>query len=275
MPDRRLTVGCVDLNTEQPTRKIEQAGENPLEREMRPQLLVGVVEARFAKSFGPEQDVPVTQPVGQVGTRLPRELSQLVQFAGGGIVRCGSHLFEELLHGCDIWRHLRGQAQLREIVETQQLRLFESQREDPVDQIGVVQLATAGDRNIGAVQRLTKVSSGRVLQEGNQRRRVQCYAPGPRFCARPPVSFSLGSLSGERACACRQSGDLIGCGQLERERLRSIEYVIAKLCGPFGQLDLDRVEALFRHSLEPDTRKPCISDQHFDDSALARVEPSP
>ena len=174
-----------------------------MQREVGPQLLVGVGVALFAQPLGPERDVPQLQVFGLGSALLTSERTEVLQVAFRSVEAAVAQVVEQAEHRVDAVGHLRRQTQGCEVFVAEQVRLLLAQLQDAFDAGAVVVLAFAGARDVGAVDRFAQVTALRVLEERHDAGNVQRDAPRSGLGGGVLPARFAGGLCGELPRALR------------------------------------------------------------------------
>ena len=272
VPHRHLAVGGDDLDPEEPVGQGEQALQDPRQREVGPQLLVGVVEAALAQALGPVGQVPVHQLVGLGGAALAGEVAQLLELPLGRRPGGRAQLLHQVLGRLHAGGHLADQRELGGGGVPQDPGHLAAQLQDALDQGRVVELARAGAGHVGSVQLFAQLAPSAVLHEGQEAGHVQGDPPGAVLGRGPLLARLAGGLRGELPQARRKALDLALLAQGQGEGRGRVQDVVAEGRGQLRQLELDRVEALARLALEPHAGELDVPDHALDDPALDTVQ---
>ena len=175
MPDADV---CLLLNChiEQATEQLEQATQHFLKREIRPQFVVGVSVALFAKPFCPESDVPDLK-WRRITTCLLQRL-EVFQVLDSRIPGGRSQVRKHLTHGRHTGSHFSGETDFCKIVIAQQVRLFLAKFQKPGDQGVVVQVSGRRTCDEGSIKLFAEAPVAAVLHKRSEQRQFKGNPPG-------------------------------------------------------------------------------------------------
>ena len=238
MPALGVVLG--DRHPEEPFDQPEETVQHAGQRKVLLHLVVRERIARLLEGLAGIRNVPGLQ-LGQ-SQLLGRKGTQLGQIALGEGAGTPCQVTQELLHLGRGVGHLRHQRQLGVAGQAQKLRLFFAQRQDLLDQRGVVLRAAFGrPGGIGTVERLAQAAVVRVLDDREVRRELQREAP-----ARLALPFGVGpggrnGIVGQARQTCLA---FLRIGHQQLEGVGGVQHVFRELLLQRGQLFLDGGKAL-------------------------------
>ncbi len=227
----------LELQPEQPRRRIERRVDHVLQLQIRPDLALIEVEARLALLLREVSPVPRFERV--IAALLARQRRQRLALLADALHRRRPNLIEKSAHRIGRLRHRVVEAVVGKRAITHQLGEFRAQRHDLRHDLSIVRLAavlTAPDPRLECL--FAQIPPGRELQERLHARPRQRDHMARR-------QFQIGRRPRRRiAHALRQSREVRLALQRETPRLLVRQHVLPELRDQLGKPRVDLRHAL-------------------------------